>query len=253
MVAVPLLVSQLLQISHGFTTRAGGVSEGPYASLNLGWSVGDLAQSVAENTRRVARGAGVAPFELLSPSQIHGDVVLEAPEPDPHAETTDCGRADALWTSRRGTAVAVRAADCVPILLADPRGRRVAAVHSGWRGTELRIAARAVEALADHGSDPASLLAAIGPCIQVCCYKVSGDLAQRFARSFGERVIAPRGGEAHLDLARSVRTTLENAGIPRDQIDVLPDCTSCDASRFFSHRRDGGITGRQMAFAVCDF
>lgn len=247
------LVSELLPISHGFTTREGGVSEGPYASLNLGRSVGDVPERVEENTRRVAQAAGVAPSDLQSPLQVHGDQVLEAPNPDPQLGGSVCGRADALWTSRTGAAVAVRIADCVPLLLVDRQGRRVAAVHSGWRGTELRIAARAVDALAEAGAERSALLAAIGPSIRVCCYQVSRELAERFARLFGDGVVAHRHGEAHLDLATAVRETLQAAGVRRDHIDVLPNCTSCETALFFSHRRDRGVTGRQMAFAVCSF
>ncbi len=245
------LVSRLLPVAHGFTTREGGVSEGSFASLNLGRMVGDAPEKVEENGRRVAAAAGVAPFELQTPMQHHGDQVLEAPEPDPGLDWS--GRADALWTSRTGAAVAVRIADCVPVLLVDPRGKRVAAVHSGWRGTELKIAARAVEALAARGAQPDTLLAAIGPSIRLCCYQVSDQLANRFARAFGEKVVARRHGQSHLDLATSICETLEGAGVRREHIDLLPECTSCDAARFFSHRRDRGVTGRQMAFAVCRF
>src|SRR5262249_22106200 len=180
------LVSELLPISHGFTTREGGISEGPYASLNLGRSVGDVPERVEENTRRVAQAAGVAPVELQSPLQVHGGQGFEAPRPGPHVGGSPCGRGDGLWTSRLGAAVAVRIADCVPLLLVDCRGMRVAAVHSGWRGTESRIAARAVEVLAQAGAERSALLAAIGPSIRACCYRVSQELAERFAKSFGK-------------------------------------------------------------------
>ncbi|ATB47340.1 multicopper polyphenol oxidase [Corallococcus macrosporus DSM 14697] len=146
------LTSSLLPVPHGFTTRAGGCSEGPYASLNLGFSVGDERARVEENHRRLAQAAG-APLEALSRvSQVHGDRVVEARsgEGAQGLRPTE-GEADGLWTRTPGSWVAVGTADCVPVLLVDPEGRGVAAVHSGWRGTDADISARAVEALVARG------------------------------------------------------------------------------------------------------
>ncbi len=246
--------SRLLPVAHGFTTRHGGVSEGPYASLNLSFSVGDLPDKVANNIRAVARAAGVLPFQIQTAKQVHGARVLEEVVPQQDSELTlPRAEADALWTSTPDAAVAVRVADCVPVILVDPVARRVAAVHSGWRGTELKIAARAVKALEAHGSRASRLLAAIGPSIGACCYAVSPELAARFSAMFGSEVLRSAAGQPHLDLARAVRDTLREAGLPERNIDVLPDCTSCSRDHFFSHRRDKGVTGRQMAFAVCRF
>src|SRR5262249_37967982 len=180
--------------------------------------------------------------------------VLKTPEDGKnYALGAHCGEADALWTDRSGIAVAVRVADCVPILLADEKGHRIAAVHSGWRGAMLRVAARAVEALAEQGSEPRQMIAAIGPSIRRCCYSVSPSLAAQFSSEFGADVITLRDNETHLDLALTVRRTLEQAGVPASQIDVLSHCTACDQQKFFSHRRDRGVTGRHLCFAVCRF
>lgn len=244
----PFITSSLFPVPHGFSTRSGGVSEGPYRSLNLGFQVGDERARVEENVRRLAKAAGISPSELHTVSQVHGDRVLEA-QPGP----TQVGEADALWTDRAGVAVGIRTADCVPILLADPDGKRVAGVHSGWRGADLRIAQRAVEVLVAQGARADRLIAAVGPAIQVCCYEVSDDLATRFRERFGDDVIARDDGPWHLDLARVVRQTLEAAGLKSDRIDVLRQCTSCDSDRYFSHRRDKGVTGRHLSFAVCRF
>jgi hypothetical protein len=149
--------------------------------------------------------------------------------------------------------VAIRTADCVPILLADPEGRRVSAVHSGWRGTDSKISAQAVESLVADGTRPGRLVAAVGPHIRSCCYQVSEELARRFQQRFDEQTAVRRDGHWYLDLARAVRRTLVEAGIPEDRIDLLSDCTSCDTERFFSHRRDKGVTGRHLNFAVCRF
>jgi YfiH family protein len=239
---------------HGFTTREGGISEGAFHSLNLSVNVGDDPHRVIENMRRVAAAAGVEPEQLRTAAQVHSDRVLEVPQADPQDGIgTYQEEADALWTSRFGIAVAVRIADCVPILLVDPRLKRVAAVHSGWRGTEKQVVARAVDTLAAEGSNPADLLAAIGPSIRGCCYRVSPELAARFTRLFGKEVVRSNGSAEHLDLAVAIRRSLHSRGVPSEHIELLPSCTSCDAKHFFSHRREGGRTGRQMAFAVCRF
>lgn len=258
------ITSALLPVPHGFTTRAGGVSEGPHASLNLGFAVGDVRERVEENHRRLAEAAGAALGALRTVKQVHGARMVEAAAGEAAAgeaaggEGTGVPRppeveADALWTERPGEWVAVGTADCVPILLVDPDGRRVAAVHSGWRGTDAEISARAVEALVARGARPERLLAAVGPCIQRCCYEVSDELARRFTARFGAEVVHGREGSARLALARAVRLTLQRAGLKDAHIDVLQDCTSCDGSRFFSHRRDAGRTGRHLNFVLHAF
>ena len=245
------LISHLIPVPHGFSVRHGGVSEGPYASLNLGYSVGDDPARVTENLRRLARKAGLPASALATISQVHGDRVLRAEAmPEGDEPLPPIGEADALWTDAPGVAVGVKTADCVPILISDREGRRVAAVHSGWRGTELKIAARAVETLVENGARADQLVAAVGPCIQACCYEVSEDLASRFGAAFGEEVIERSGSKPHLDLSRAVRQTLREAGLSDERIDVLPHCTACDATKFFSHRRDRGQSGRQLSFVV---
>lgn len=245
--------SRLLPALHGFSTRLGGVSEGPYRSLNVGFAVGDEPARVEENLERLAAAAGFPLAALRTVSQVHGDRVVEAPEELPAGEGSrpPCAEADALWTGRQGEVVGVRTADCVPILIAEPAGRRVAVVHSGWRGTELGVVARALEALVAGGASPERLVAAIGPSIQACCYAVSEDLALRFSRRFGPEIAVCRGGQWYLDLPGAVRGTLRRVGLRDDRIDLLPDCTSCDAERYFSHRRDKGVTGRHLSFVAC--
>lgn len=252
---VSLVTSALLPVPHGFTTRAGGVSEGPYESLNLGFAVGDSRERVEENHRRLAAAMGVALGQLHTVKQVHGAHVVRVGEEAPVRTEPRVpeGEADALWTEQAGHAVAVGTADCVPVLLVDPHGQRVAAIHSGWRGTEARIAARAVEALVAQGSRPERLLAAVGPCIQRCCYLVSRELGERFSAHFGPEVVSEQGGEVHLELSRAVRDTLRAAGLLPEHIDVLPQCTACDAGRFFSHRRDAGRTGRHLNFVLHRF
>jgi len=248
------LTSTLLPVPHGFSTRAGGCSEGPFASLNLGFSVGDERARVEENHRRLARAAAADLGALSRVSQVHGDRVLEARGGEGGAELRPTeGEADGLWTQAPERWVAVGTADCVPVLVVDPDGRRVAAVHSGWRGTDADISARAVEALVARGARPERLLAAVGPAIQACCYEVSEELGQRFRARFGAEVVVASAGQVRLDLTRAVRLSLERAGLKPAHVDVLQACTACDPSRFFSHRRDAGRTGRHLSYVVHRF
>jgi YfiH family protein len=234
------------------------VSAAPFDSLNSSFSVGDDPAAVTENLNRLAARAGVEPSRLHVVKQVHGDRVVEAVKAGPDTE------ADALWTDLPGTAVGVRTADCLPILIEDPRGR-VAAVHAGWRGVIAGIAARTIEQLVECGGRIAELKIAIGPCIQRCCFEVDGDLPERFEAAFGASVIHRPGSDAalsgatsnaagkqrvHLDLPRAVQQTLAKLGVPEGHVVALPHCTMCDG-RFFSHRRERGITGRHLSFISC--
>jgi YfiH family protein len=236
------LVARSLPVRHGFTLRSGGVSEGKRASLDLG-PAGDGGPDVRENRARLARAAGLPPAGLVLAEQVHGTRVVrglpgELPE------------ADALWTDATDAWIGVRTADCVPLLLSSDDGSRVAAVHSGWRGTLGHIAEVAVTTLGhDAGATPATLRAAIGPCIGVCCYEVSEDLADRFTQAFGKAVVRREGRpRPHLDLRLAVRQTLLQAGLADTHIEDVPGCNACEPARFFSHRRDQGGTGRHLAF-----
>jgi hypothetical protein len=234
------LVARSLPVRHGFTLRAGGVSEGKRASLDLG-PAGDVAPDVRENRARLARAAGFPSDRLVLAEQVHGTTVVRG-------RPGEVPEADALWTDADGTWLGIRTADCVPLLLASEDGTRVAAVHSGWRGTAGRIAEEAVLTLAREGVAPASLRAAIGPSIGVCCYEVSEDLALGFASAFGAEVVRGNGPRQHLDLRLAVRRSLIRAGLPDAHIEDVPGCNACEPARFFSHRRDQGGTGRHLAF-----
>jgi hypothetical protein len=229
----------LAEFPHGFTTRDGGVSDPPYDSLNLGGLVGDDPACVAENWRRLERASGLA---FARVQQVHGSrVVCAVAAGAPREE------ADGVMSATQGVAACVSVADCVPVLLADPETGAVAAVHAGWRGTLARAAAAAVAVLErDAGAARTDLLAAVGPSIGPCCYLVSEDLLARFERELGPAVA--RRGRTKLDLWRANARVLVEAGVREDRIEIVGRCTSCDRSLFFSHRRDAGRTGRQMAF-----
>jgi len=241
-----LLSSCLLAaFPHGFTTRGGGASAEPFASFNLSGTVGDDAAVVALNWEALRGATGLA-FARARP--VHGARVLGAREP-PMPGAGPAEEADAVVSVAQGVAACVAVADCVPILIGDPRSGAVAAVHAGWRGTLAHAAARAVEALSlAVGAQAGDLLAAIGPAIGPCCYEVSQDLAQAFKDDLGHRVGDPRSGSSRVDLWLANELVLRRAGLSRERIEVLGRCTACEKETFFSHRRDGGRTGRQVGF-----
>lgn len=225
---------------HGFTTRSGGVSPPPYDSLNLGAAVGDEPCLVAENWQRLARATGLGFARVV---QVHGARAVRADAPSAPAV-----EADGVLSATPGVAACVSVADCVPVLLADPETGAVAAVHAGWRGTIARAAAEAVAALRRELGVPAPrLLACVGPSIGPCCYEVAPDLAARFRQELGAEVVRD-GARPRLDLWRANAAVLAAAGVAAERIEVLGRCTSCERDLFFSHRRDAGRTGRQMAF-----
>jgi purine-nucleoside/S-methyl-5'-thioadenosine phosphorylase / adenosine deaminase len=200
-----------------FTTRRGGVSEGPYASLNLGLWTDDDAGRVRDNRERVRVEVGAS--RLAQGRQVHGTRVV--------VDGQGIEEADGQVISGRGVAAVVLVADCLPVALAGPE--RVGVVHAGWRGLAAGVLEAGVEATG-------AVCAAIGPGIGPCCYEVGDDVRAVFGTS-----------ERTLDLKAIARTRLEAAGV-RD-IHDCGLCTSCDAERFFSHRRDRGVTGRQAGLA----
>jgi len=172
---------------------------------------------------------------LATLHQIHSDVCVAA-----HGRTGRLGDGDALLESQPGSLVAVKTADCLPILLVDEERRAVAAVHAGWRGTVQGIARRAVCAMADEfGTDPAHMHAAIGPGIGRCCYEVGAEVAAQFGES----------GPAHIDLAETNQRQLREAGVSAERIYVANLCTKCGVRDFHSYRRDKAHAGRMLSFA----
>jgi YfiH family protein len=239
---VEILTSKLLgAFPHGFTTRLGGVSRAPFDTFNLGGSVGDDPVAVAENWRRLERQTGLG---FARVKQVHGArVVVAAAAEAPREE------ADAVVTVRSGVAACVSVADCVPVLLAHPASGAVAAVHAGWRGTLARAAEAGARALADAaGARTPDLVAAVGPAIGPCCYEVSPDLAARFRSEIAPGVVRTASGTPHLDLWSANEIILRAAGLRPERVEVLSRCTSCGREMFFSHRRDEGRTGRQVAY-----
>jgi len=230
-----------------FTERSGGVSADPFASLNLGLRSGDQPSDVEQNRRLVAGALGVDAFACVR--QVHGARVVRAGKARAGAGFEDpdtaLGDADAIVTTTAGVALAVLAADCVPVALADARTGRVAVVHAGWRG----IAAGVIGEALKHFAEPADVRAAIGPAICVDHYEVGEDVAFSVSAAIDGGAVTHRAGDSvHLDLPASIARALKAAGVRSSE--RAEECTAHLPNRFFSHRRDGECTGRQGLVAM---
>jgi purine-nucleoside/S-methyl-5'-thioadenosine phosphorylase / adenosine deaminase len=227
---------------HAVSSRLGGVSAPPYDTLNLGLLVQDDPEHVEENRRRFAAALDGSTEQLVSTRQVHGDGLLVIDQhyrPGPEVVA-----ADIQITDQPGWLLNLRYADCVPILLADPRRRAIAVIHAGWRGTRLKAAATAVAALVErYGCQPADIRAGIGPSIGPCCYEVGEEVASQFAdRPFS--VLRGDRPKPHLDLWALNRAALESAGLLPERIELAAICTLCHQDLFFSHRAMGYPAGR---------
>jgi YfiH family protein len=260
---------------HGFSTRRGGAST-CYSgkSLNLGFTPDDSRENVERNRATFLDAIGASdgpghPWPLVQLKQIHSAIVHRVD--GPVAALTG----DGLITNTLGIVLAVKTADCVPVLIADAKRHVVGAFHAGWRGTVARIVEKGVgEMRRQFGSEPRDLRAAIGPCVRRCCYTVGDEVVAEFESqfSYAREVLhevfdsnalhvrypllflnkrAPGHGdpasEIHLDLVEANRRQLLDAGVLEGSISVVEGCTACDTKRFFSHRAEFGKTGRMMA------
>ena len=266
-VQVPAL-AKLPWLVHGFSTRSGGVSqlEGERV-LNLGFTEWDARENVKENRRRLQRAVGAPHFKMVSLLQFHSDSILHF-----EAAPTEPSRGDAAVTKSANLLLAVQTADCVPILLVDPKNRAVAAVHAGWRGTLARIVEKTIGRMQmQFGSQAADLLAAIGPAIGGCCYEVGTEVAAAFNGQFANAAeffdelrtgdepnplqwlnMMPPGHQPPpkkvlLDLRKANRLQLEAGGVPAANIFVSELCTGCRRDLLFSYRKEGAQSGRMMA------
>ncbi len=238
-------------VTFAFTERGGGVSVGPYASLNLGDACGDDPQCVAENRRRAlaSLGAESCSSRLVNPKQVHGDHVVCVTDGSDDALAARIAEAregaDAVVCTATDVPVLLCFADCVPVVLCAPGG--FAVVHSGWRGTIARISQKACAVLCEQaGVSPEQVSAYVGPHVLGRDYEVSPELCERFADVFGEQVVLEG---SHLDLLAAVTSTLKGAGVTDEHIATCDVSTARATDRFFSYRASGGICGRHGALA----
>jgi polyphenol oxidase len=253
---------------HGFSTREGGVS--PLRNervLNLGFTAWDSRKNVLENRRRFQSAMDAGTLAMVTLKQFHSDLVRQL-----DASSTEPLHADAAVTHQPGLLLAVQIADCVPILLVDPKKRAVAAIHAGWRGTLRRIAAKAVGHMRmQFASNPADLFAAVGPAIGGCCYEVGTEIAADFLSQFADAADffdefrtgdepnpiqwlnqmppghQPPPKNVLLDLRQANTSQLRDAGLKEKNIFVSNLCTACRPDLLFSYRKQGPESGRQVA------
>jgi len=251
---------------HGFSTRIGGVSAGPFASLNLGVASApgepDPLERIMENRRRFGRsvvGTDHADLPWVLSRQVHGAEVhwSEGAVADPR-DLERLPIADAIVGRESGRLLSVRTADCLPILLACSRSGLAAAVHAGWRGLVAGVIPASIDAMVAEGASRDAIVAAIGPAISVTHYEVGDEVieacreaglepAHRSKHRSAPRSAEETGTRPHLDLAATACAVLGRCGVDEDRIDVLVCCTFAEPDRFFSYRRDGARSGRLAA------
>jgi YfiH family protein len=261
-------LTKLPWLLHGFSTKPGGISDlNGEKVLNLGFTDGDTRENVLENRRRFQSALGADDLQLLPLKQIHSDVIHLF-----NTAPSESCKGDASVTNRPGLLLAVQTADCVPILLVDPKKRAIAAIHAGWRGTLSRIAIKAIGQMQMHyGTNPAELFAAIGPSIGPCCYEVGTEVATQFHSQFADAPewfdefrtgdepnpvqwlnMMPPGHQpppknVRLDLKIANRAQLLNLGLRPQNIFVSDLCTACCPDLLFSYRKQGSQSGRLLS------
>ena len=232
----PRIFDSIPGLVAGVSTRHGGLSEAPYTSLNLGVHTEDDPSVIEQNLALFCSDLGISPLDLARSYQVHGDKIWVT------------GRAgyqsgfDAMVTVQPGVFAGVGIADCTPILLADPFTRVCAAIHAGWKGTVARIVEKTAKRMIENrGSDPANILAYIGPCISQVHFEVGDEVAAQFDEAFKTRI----GSKWHVDLKAANAAQLRSLGIQQIEIDSV--CTVKNNADFFSHRTEKGMTGRMLA------
>lgn len=242
---------------NGFSTRGGGVSDMPHDALSLAGFHDDAAENILENRRRFLK-LFPGQWSLAGCWQVHGadvrvvDSIAEAkPAEDGNGETIYC---DVIVSNADGVLAGVKTADCVPILIGDPRTRSFAAVHAGWRGTLATAVVAGLKRLSNqYGTKPEEVRVAIGASAGPCCYEVGSDVIDGFTSrfSYGAKLFTPTGpGHALVDLITANREQLESEGVRPERIHVVPFCTMCRTDLFFSYRNEKklrGKVGRLMA------
>jgi YfiH family protein len=241
-------LSALGFVTHAFCTRRGGVSAGPYSSLNLGFLAGDRLEDVRRNRTLVEEAFGIPDGRLILMRQVHGDRirVLDGDGPLPEG-LPEC---DGVVSDQPGVALGIRTADCVPLFFVDRVRRVIGAAHAGWRGTASGIAAAMVETFTGRfSSRRGDLFAVIGPAIGPCCYQVDAPVFSAFSAMPGADLFlrpCPEKGRWMADLSLANRLQIREAGVPSENIFSADLCTACRQDLFFSHRAGGGRAGRQI-------
>jgi len=255
---IEYLHSELLNhcdfLVHAFGTRLGGVSRDDYKSLNMSFLEGDEEFRVLQNWDKLASAFEIPMENFLVLNQVHGDNIFVIKPHGDYFSSREVLNYDAIVTNRMNLAICIKTADCVPVFLVDRVKKIIGAVHAGWRGSALRISAKVARLMqTSYGSQPADILAAIGPSIGRCCYEIDAAAADSFRNQKNAEtflVPAKRKDRWMLDLTEANRRQLLDCGVPAANIETAGVCTVCRQDTFFSHRGSGGVTGRQINFMM---
>ena len=251
------LLEKTGMVNHGFSTRIGGVSEGVCSSMNLSFARGDKEVAVRENFRRIAAALDVKVENMVFSKQTHTTNVRVVTEEDRGKGTVkplDYDQVDGLVTNIPGLCLATFYADCVPLFFVDPVQKAIGLSHSGWRGTVGKIGKITVETMRkEYGTDPADVLAAVGPSICQKCYEVSEDVIEQFRINYEQKYweelfYKKENGKFHLNLWKANEIVFGEAGIKAEHIAVTNVCTCCNPDVLFSHRASHGKRGNLGAF-----
>lgn len=249
-------LDELTMVNHAFSTRLGGVSRGEFTSMNLSFGRGDADENVHENYKRLCKSAGFEYESLTASKQVHETVVRRVTKENRGVgirKPADMPSVDALITNDPAVTLVTYYADCTPVFFVDTNKNAIGLAHAGWRGTVGEISLKVVEKMtAEFGTNPEDLICAIGPVIGKCCYEVSLECAEEFAKlfTFDSPVIekTSKPDKFMIDLALANKLILKNAGVKEENIVISDLCTKCNCDLLWSHRATAGKRGTMAAF-----
>lgn len=249
-------LSEINFINHAFSTRLGGVSAGEFTSMNMAFNRGDNPENVTENYKRICKSAGFDFDSLTASAQDHNTFVRAVTSENKGVgiyKPRDLQSVDALITNEKGVTLVTYYADCTPLFFVDTKQKAIGLAHAGWRGTVGRIGEKVVNKMTElYGTNPADIVAAIGPAISVCCYEVDKPCADNFyalSDLDSSRFVFPKeNGKYMIDLLETNRQILEAAGVKNENISVSDVCTNCNSELLWSHRATKGKRGTMSAF-----
>lgn len=249
-------LSEISFINHAFSTRLGGVSKEEFSTMNLAFNRGDVPENVVENYKRICSAAGFEYESLTASSQDHNTFVRVVTKENKGVgiyKPKDIESVDALITNEKGVTLVTYYADCTPLFFVDTVNKAIGLAHAGWRGTVGRIGEKVVNKMSEmYGTNPADIIAAIGPAISVCCYEVDKPCADNFLALSdldSSKFVFPKENSKYMiDLLETNRQILLNAGVKNENITISDLCTNCNSDLLWSHRATKGHRGTMAAF-----